>query len=251
MLAEGVFTSTEMPPKYWIAPHNEMSYAPHYPNHLYFYCHQTATQLGATPIADARAIYQDLDPTLRDKLNTLGIRYDRFYHDKSIRMQLMSKLHPGVMSWRRSFGTEEKTVVEDKLKREGYDYHWLDRDRGLQTFIKLPAFRTHPITQETVWFNQSNIFNSEVFYRAILGPKFTWLFRYFLLPPQNLPCLARLGNGEELKNEEIENIIEVIQKNLIIEPWQQGDFMVVDNYLNLHAREPFTGPRKVMASLTA
>jgi alpha-ketoglutarate-dependent taurine dioxygenase len=31
--------------------------------------------------------------------------------------------------------------------------------------------------------------------------------------------------------------------------WEQGDVVWVDNDQVLHARRPFTGPRKIMASL--
>jgi alpha-ketoglutarate-dependent taurine dioxygenase len=34
-------------------------------------------------------------------------------------------------------------------------------------------------------------------------------------------------------------------------PWQAGDVALVDNYVTMHGRRTFTGPRKVLVSLVA
>ena len=33
------------------------------------------------------------------------------------------------------------------------------------------------------------------------------------------------------------------------EPWQAGDLMLVDNVRTAHSREPFEGPREVLAAM--
>lgn len=252
-LAEGVFTSTEAPPHLMIPPHNELSYSPVFPKHLYFYCHQPSSYKGATPIVNARAVYQDLNPILRKKLEKEGVRYLRSYHEKSIKMKALAKFSPVFLSWTQSFGTTNKEIVEEKLKKGSFEFKWLDHQRGLRTAIKLPAFREHPLTQEKVWFNQCNTFNDFLnpYCSAILGNKFAWFFRYFVLNKEELPCTTRMGNGDEFTQEDINDMMNAIEKNMIIEPWQQGDFMVIDNYLSMHGREPFKKPRSIMVSLTA
>jgi alpha-ketoglutarate-dependent taurine dioxygenase len=32
-------------------------------------------------------------------------------------------------------------------------------------------------------------------------------------------------------------------------PWERGDVALVDNFVTMHGRRPFTGTRKVLASL--
>jgi alpha-ketoglutarate-dependent taurine dioxygenase len=32
-------------------------------------------------------------------------------------------------------------------------------------------------------------------------------------------------------------------------PWRQGDILLIDNMLTAHARNPFTGPRKVVVAM--
>lgn len=42
---------------------------------------------------------------------------------------------------------------------------------------------------------------------------------------------------------------DLCEANAVEIEWQQGDVALLDNYLVMHARRPFEGPRKVLASL--
>ncbi len=251
-LAEGVFTSTESPPHQPIPPHNEMSYSPNFPGHLFFFCLQASEEGGATPVIDARKVYQSLEPVLREKLERYGVVYKRFLFEKSFRMKILSKLNNFFMSWKETYKISDRALLEAKLKEQGLSFNWLNKQQGLVTTINLPAFRKHPVTGEMVWFNQINSFNDHInsYYSAILGPRFSWLFRYFLLRPENLPCTTTFGNGDKISREQVQNIINNLQRHMVTIPWQKGDFMLIDNYLALHAREPFKGARSILASLT-
>ena len=48
-------------------------------------------------------------------------------------------------------------------------------------------------------------------------------------------------------NEEIINILDEIT---IPVPWEVGDILMVDNMTALHGRLPFTGDRKILASMS-
>jgi len=46
-------------------------------------------------------------------------------------------------------------------------------------------------------------------------------------------------------------VIELGDKLSFDVPWQTGDVALVDNYLVMHGRRPFSGQRRVLASLVS
>lgn len=41
----------------------------------------------------------------------------------------------------------------------------------------------------------------------------------------------------------------ILKEESIEIPWQQGDVMIVDNMLAMHARNSFTPPRRILAAM--
>jgi hypothetical protein len=62
------------------------------------------------------------------------------------------------------------------------------------------------------------------------------------------------GNGDEgcgsyLPAAAIEDAVRVMQEVCVAFPWQRGDVLLLDNRTVMHSRQPFEGPRRVLASL--
>ena len=59
-----------------------------------------------------------------------------------------------------------------------------------------------------------------------------------------------LGNGEELPEDAMKELIAFMEKMQCVYRWNAGQFVIVDNSMAYHAREPFTGGRRrVLASI--
>jgi alpha-ketoglutarate-dependent taurine dioxygenase len=42
-----------------------------------------------------------------------------------------------------------------------------------------------------------------------------------------------------------------MQQECVAFRWQKGDLLVIDNALVMHSRRPFTGPRRILASIAS
>jgi hypothetical protein len=49
----------------------------------------------------------------------------------------------------------------------------------------------------------------------------------------------------------VQLINETYEAQTVREPWQAGDLMLVDNVRTAHSREPFEGPRDVLAAMAS
>jgi hypothetical protein len=47
----------------------------------------------------------------------------------------------------------------------------------------------------------------------------------------------------------VSTINEAYEAHTLREPWRSGDLLLVDNLRTAHSREPFEGPREVLAAL--
>ena len=44
---------------------------------------------------------------------------------------------------------------------------------------------------------------------------------------------------------------DAMQQECVAFRWQRGDLLVIDNALVMHSRRPFTGPRRILASIAS
>ena len=102
--------------------------------------------------------------------------------------------------------------------------------------------RQHPITKEEVWFNHALLFHPSELPDHIK----TSLASF---PKEEFPKHCIHGNGDEIPDAEIAQIKSVCLSNLVEFDWQKGDVLLVDNYLVAHARNSFTGERKILVSM--
>jgi len=64
-----------------------------------------------------------------------------------------------------------------------------------------------------------------------------------------LPFTTRFGNGDPIGEDIVQMLNETYEAHTSREPWQAGDLLLVDNVRTAHSREPYTGPRDVLAAL--
>jgi hypothetical protein len=80
-----VFTASEAPRFVSIPTHIELSFSPLPPERIYFYASiVNPAPGGQTPLTDFRQVWRDLSPSLKSKMKTKGLAYERWYrHEKN------------------------------------------------------------------------------------------------------------------------------------------------------------------------
>jgi non-ribosomal peptide synthetase component F/alpha-ketoglutarate-dependent taurine dioxygenase len=230
-VSDKVYGSTVYPPDQKIHFHNESSHMHGWPRKILFCCLTAPETGGETPIVDCRRVAAELRPALREGFAAKGLRYVRNFT-------------PGLdVGWREFFGTGEREAVEAYCRRAGIQWEWLDGGEALRTWRVCPAFRRHPVTGDELFFNQL-----QVHHVACLPPE----VRKALLDvfrEEQLPRNVYYGDGSSIPDEVVAEILEVYDRLAVQFRWQEGEMIVLDNMRVAHARNPFTGARKIVVAL--
>ena len=57
------------------------------------------------------------------------------------------------------------------------------------------------------------------------------------------------GDGSPIDPQAMDDAVKIMDEICVAFPWQQGDLLLLDNRTVMHSRRPFTGPRRILASL--
>lgn len=228
---EGVYTSTEYPARQTIPLHNEQSYTTRWPLKIWFCCVKPSEIGGETPIADSRQIYKEIPYAIREKFERLGLIYVRNYGG-------------GLdVPWEKVFGTTDRGLVERYCKKNEIRCEW-KRDGSLRTYQRCQATAVHPVTGESVWFNQAHLFHvsglAQEVREALLD----------VVSPEDLPRNVIYGNGDPIGDETLHEVREVLERRKVTFSWEVNDVLLLDNMLAAHGREPFQGKRTVVVAMT-
>jgi alpha-ketoglutarate-dependent taurine dioxygenase len=229
-VAGRIYTSTDYPPEHSIFPHNEHAYSPTFPLKIFFFCQTPAPEGGKTPIGSCRNILKRIDPQIRDRFIAKKVMYMRNFGDGF------------GLPWQTVFQTTEKAGVEEYCRKNGLEFEWKSGDR-LRTRQVGPAICKHPQTGETVWFNHGTFFHVTTLAPTIQNA----LLANF--KEEDLPTNTYYGDGTPIEPEVLEHLRDCYQQEMVIFPWEKGDVLILDNMLAVHARQPFSGFRKVLVGM--
>lgn len=229
-LADGVYSSTDMPAVHPIRLHNESSYVVQFPGVLLFGCVTAPDKKGATTVGDSRAVLAHLDPGVVQRFRERG-------------WALLRNYHPSLsVSWQRSFGTSDPAEVETYFREGLIAWHW-GADDSLLTSQRRAAVLRHPETGDETWFNHVAFWN-----RHTLAPE---MLEVLLASygERGLPYETVYGDGEPVPADEIQHMNEVYDRVQRRESYRVGDLLLVDNLLSCHGREPYRGDRKILVAM--
>ncbi|MDH6547912.1 alpha-ketoglutarate-dependent taurine dioxygenase [Streptomyces sp. SAI-117] len=228
--ADGVYSSTKWPPNQQMCMHHEVSYGLRFPGLLLFACLEAPGSGGATALADASAVLRALPGDLVARFEREGWLLTRAYHDEI------------GASVEEAFGTDDRTAVERYCRRHAIEFAWQD-DGSLHTRQRRGAVLRHPSSGLPCWFNQIAFLNEWT-----MEPE---VHEYLvdMYGADGLPFNTRFGDGDPIGADVVRTINEVYDAHTVREPWQDGDLLLVDNIRTAHSREPFEGPREVLAAL--
>ncbi|KAL5755938.1 hypothetical protein ACOSQ2_020684 [Xanthoceras sorbifolium] len=220
-----VYTANESPPDQKIGFHHELAQAPESPFKLFFFCEVAPTSGGETPIVLSHIVYERMIqkyPEFVEKLEKHGLIYSLFYGEDD---DLSS---PTGRSWKSTFSTEDKSVAEERAAKLGIKLEWMEEGGVKRITGPLPTIRYDKSRQRKIWF--VNMVNWEV---AGNGPV----------------KMTTFGDGTPLPADICYECLKILEEECVAIPWQEGDFLLIDNQAVLHSRRPTNSPRRVLASL--
>ncbi len=144
--------------------------------------------------------------------------------------------------WQKVFNTDRRDAVEAFCAKAGIAWEWKD-DGGLRTRQLCQGIEVHPVTGETVWFNQAHLFHisaRDAEEREVLEE---------VLGIDNVPRNTFFADGSPMPDALMDEVRAVLDAETVSFPWEQGDVVMLDNMLAAHARAPFKGPRKVVVAM--
>lgn len=229
-LGPGVYTSTEYPATESIPLHNENSYALRWPRLVLFYSAMSASLGGETPLADSAAVFEAIDPAVRESFIRRGVKYIRNFGTHFD------------LDWREAFQTADRALVEAYCRSAGIAYEWRTLDR-LRTWQVCPAVRAHPLTGRFLWFNQAHLFHPSSLGEE-LGSQMLAQFA-----EDDLPRTVRYGDGTEIEAAALDAVHRAYAAERRLFSWEDGDLLLLDNMRSAHGRRPYQGARRVLAGL--
>lgn len=223
-----VFTANEAPSSFNIMMHHEMAQTPIYPSKLFFYCETAPASGGATPLGRSDELFRELAdrlPEFARDCETKGLKYSHVMPGEDDPSSGMGR------SWMSTFNSETRADAEVRMRQLGYTWQWLEHGGCLATTPVLQAVRVLDDGRKT-FFNQLIAFSA-------LADKI-----HEFAP-------LRYGDDSAFDLANLRAVAAIADEQAVDLAWQAGDVALVDNYLAMHGRRPFSGTRRVLASLVA
>lgn len=227
---ERVFTANEAPASVSIFLHHEMAQTPIYPTKLFFFCEQAAQSGGATPICRSDVLLERLEieiPQFVKDCEAKGVRYSNVMPAENDEASGQGR------SWQSTLTASNSSQAEEKLSGLNYQWQWLSDGSLKVTTPVLSAIRQLD-NGKRVFFNQ------------LIAAHRGWKDSR-----NQAEKSVYFGDGSEFDEEDMNSLIEISDELTFDLNWQTGDVALVDNFLVMHGRKPYSGERRVLASLVA
>ena len=233
-IVPGVFTSNEAPPSEDIPVHHEMAQCDDPPKYVCFFCEVPSPEGGCTPLVRSQDIACDLRsrfPDVAQRIHEKGVRYVREFPATTDMTSPLGK------SWGDTFRVNTRVDAEKELTRLGYEWSWSSND-DVSSRLRTIG---HP---RPVLIGDSST-GMEVLFTAAES--------VFVPPRPNRPEKSFVfGDGTPLDDECVHAFRSVGQRAFSEAHrfiWQSGDVLILNNETVMHARDPFTPPRRILVSL--
>ena len=224
-----VLTANESPPSEPIPFHHEMAQVPNPPAYVFFYCDVAPPVGGETAIVLSKRVYtrfRDIAPDFADRVEREGVRYIRIMPPQDDTSSAIGR------SWRSTFQTEDATEAERRMEAIGTTWEWLDSGDLRTETTTVPAVRVDERSGAKTFFN------------SMVAAYTGWI------DSRNDPRRAVIcGDGTAVDGEALEATAVAMTEESVAFRWEAGDMLWLDNRLVMHARRPYEGPRRILASI--
>ncbi|MEE2755458.1 MAG: TauD/TfdA family dioxygenase [Myxococcota bacterium] len=224
-----ILTANESPPDQPIPFHHEMAQVPKPPAYIFFYCDVASETGGETAIVHSGRVYERFSkssPEFAKKVEELGVKYRRVMPDQDDHSSPIGR------SWRSTFLTDDPAEAEEKMRSIGTSWNW-QGDGNLYTETAIvPAIRTEERT------------GIKTFYNSVVAAYTGWV------DERNDPKNAVVcGDDSPVDHAAVMEAHSAMQEECVAFKWQRGDVLLIDNSLVMHSRRPYTGARRILASI--
>jgi len=224
-----VFTSNESPPEEPIPFHHELAQAPNPPNYICFHCQIESKEGGGTPIipsAEVADFFTKSYPKFAEDVSKKGVRYIR------VMPEVTDPLSAQGRSWAETYDVKTREEAEAAMKKHGTSFEWLPNGDCRTVTDALPGLRFDKRTGKTVFFN------------SMIAARLGWNDAR-----NDGKKAVVLGDGSQVDEQAVEAVAEFMKERRVVFKWKEGDVLIIDNTLAMHARETFVPPRRVLASI--
>lgn len=224
-----VLTTNESPPSEPIPFHHELAQTPNPPTHINFYCSVPSKEGGSTPIIRSDLVYNFLNekyPDFTKKIEDLGCKYVRTVPEIDDPSSAQGR------SWKSMFLVDNRKDAEEEMKKQGFTWEWDDATGNCKVISKkLDAVRV-----------SSN--GNKTFFNQIIAAYTGWVDSR-----NEYGKAVTFGDDSALPKEIVEDLSKFMDDNKCAYKWTNGQFCIIDNTVAYHSRQPFTGRRRVFASI--
>ncbi|GAA5966880.1 hypothetical protein JCM21900_001953 [Sporobolomyces salmonicolor] len=248
VLAKNVATANEGPPTHPVFPHSEFGWSSHYPAFLFFFCRHPAESGGETPINSGAEIFARLQQEVPEFVKDLaekGITYVYQYPVEKVPGSNLGNsilaAYPAANVLPTDNEATKRAKVETQIQRHSDTWKWND-DGTLSVTHRLSSIRRHPYSKLPVYFGNVTSMYLKAQSQNALEPPYKGDDGAF----HHIPTY---GDGTPIPNRYLQKTADLIAEIRVLVPWEQGDVLLLDNHLVQHAREPWVGDRRVLASL--
>ncbi|KAI9167970.1 Clavaminate synthase-like protein [Paramyrothecium foliicola] len=190
--------------------------------------------------------------TPHEDIGNPGVKYQLFYPNGP-RDQVSSAGTTVLQAYGKNVTDEDDVeVAREKVETEirrlptatwAWENQTKDNRLGdLRVWQHLPAVRIHEQTGLPAFFNNTVSRYLNALSAGTLQPPHINKEGKFQPP-------AFYGDGSLIPEEYFDSAVEIINNTRSLVSWTRGDVLLLDNHAIQHAREPWEGPRKLLASL--
>ena len=230
-----VFTANESPPDQPIPFHHELAQTPKPPEYVFFYCDTPSESGGETPLIDSTLVYRFVKENHPEFLHTLVLHGARYIRTLPVEDDPSS---PIGRSYKSTWNVGSKEELDTRLSTvQGCSWEWQPDGSVRVTTEAVPAIRLVGDHAQNLVF-QHTFANSIV--AAFLGWQDSRNDRHEAL---------RFGDMSRMPEDVLQSIADFMHTHRVLYQWKHGDIIALNNQLVMHSRNPFTGRRRVFASI--
>ena len=146
------------------------------------------------------------------------------------------------LPWQTVFQTADKQAVEAYCRASAIQVEWKEQNR-LRTRQVRPAVILNPRTGEQAWFDHATFFHLSTLPPAVQAD----LLAEF--EESDLPNNTYYGDGSPIEPEVLDELRAAYLREAVSFAWEPCDVILLDNVATAHARNAYTGARKILFAM--